>query len=74
MSLADRSNVLAGTVADFDASTGWGLVCTDDGDEYPFHCTAIADGTRAIEIGIAVIFHLVPGHRGEWEAAGITPR
>ena len=74
MSLTGRSNPLAGAVADFDASTGWGMVGTDGGDEYPFHCTAIADGTRTIDIGIAVTFHLTPGHRGQWEATGITPR
>ena len=74
MSLTGRPNPEFGTVADFDASTGWGMVSTEGGGEYPFHCTAIADGTRAIEAGTAVTFQLTPGHRGQWEAAGITLR
>ncbi len=74
MSLTARGAPLAGTVAGFDAATGWGVVEAEDGAPYPFHCTAIADGSRVIEAGIAVTFHLAPGHRGLWEAAGITPR
>ncbi|MYH71320.1 MAG: hypothetical protein F4153_01875 [Acidimicrobiia bacterium] len=74
MSLTAPGVPLAGTVVDFDDATGWGVVDARDGAAYPFHCTAIADGSRAIEAGIAVTFHLTPGHRGSWEAAGITPR
>ena len=74
MRLSASDAPLNGSVASFDEATGWGVVRTEDSDEYPFHCTAIADGTRAIETGIAVTFHLTPGHRGLWEAAGVTPR
>ncbi|MDE0613005.1 MAG: cold shock domain-containing protein [bacterium] len=74
MSLNGLGTPLAGRVASFDDATGWGVVAADGGIEYPFHCTAIADGTRAIEVGAAVTFQLMPGHRGQWEAAGITPR
>ena len=74
MSLADRSVPLTGTVAGFDGATGWGVVAAEDGTAHPFHCTAIADGTRTITAGVAVSFQLAPGHRGVWEAVGITPR
>ncbi|WP_420619208.1 hypothetical protein [Candidatus Poriferisocius sp.] len=74
MSLAGRNIPLIGTVVSFDGATGWGTIAAEDGTAYPFHCTAIADGTRTITAGIAVTLHLAPGHRGVWEAAGITTR
>ena len=58
----------------FDDHAGFGTARADDGTEYFFHCTAIADGTRTIEIGTAVTFHVVPGHNGRWEAAHLTRR
>lgn len=54
------------------ADDGWGVVRGVDGAEHPFHCTAIADGTRRIEPGTAVTFDLVPGRQGRWEAAGLA--
>ena len=74
MSLSTWVAPLAGRVARFDDATGWGVIAADGGADYPFHCTAIADGSRTIEAGIPVVFHLTPGHRGVWEAAGVTPR
>jgi cold shock CspA family protein len=59
-------------VAEFDDPKGYGTVVADDGTEYFFHCTRISDGTRTIEPGIAVTFSVVPGHRGRYEAAGVT--
>lgn len=53
---------------------GYGTVrVDDDGRELFFHCTAIADGSRSIEVGIAVSFDVVPGHGGRYEAATLTP-
>ena len=74
MSLDGLRAPLTGRVASFDDATGWGVIAADGDVEYPFHCTAIADETRTIEAGVAVTFQLVPGHRGQWEAAGITHR
>ncbi|MCY4194027.1 MAG: cold shock domain-containing protein [bacterium] len=74
MSPAASPDPRIGTVARFDEATGWGIVAGEDGARYPLHCTAIADGRRMIEAGIAVIFHLTPGRSGQWEAAGVTPR
>lgn len=63
-----------GSVASFDDPRGIGTVVDDaDGREHFFHCTAIADGTRAIEVGAAVDFEVVPGRMGRWEAANLRP-
>lgn len=63
---------MVGRVAGFDNATGWGAIAADSGTQYPFHCTAIADGSRRVEAGTQVSFWLAPGHRGVWEAAGVT--
>lgn len=65
---------MIGTVTGFDSAMGWGQVAAANGVSYPFHCTAVAGGARAVEVGAQVVFWLAPGHRGVWEAAGITPR
>lgn len=62
-----------GTVASFDEEVGWGLVRAEDGGEFPFHCTQIADGSRAIDPGTRVEFEVVPGLLGRWEARSLTP-
>jgi cold shock CspA family protein len=61
-----------GTVSSFDAPRGVGVVVDEEGTEYPFHCTAIADGTRTIEAGTRVHFEIAPG-LGRWEAAALVP-
>ena len=66
--------VLDGVVARFDDAVGTGVVRSSDGDELPFHCTAIADGTRTIDEGAEVTFVVVPGRSGRWEAAAIRRR
>jgi len=60
----------AGTVTAFDEQRGLGTV-TADGREYPFHSTQIADGSRSVRVGQSVEFRVVPGRRGDWEAAEI---
>ena len=62
-----------GVVAAFDEPRGLGVITTSRGTELPFHCTAIADGTRTIPVGERVRFQVVPGPLGRWEAAHITP-
>jgi cold shock CspA family protein len=63
-----------GTVAAFDERAGWGTVRTDGGTEHFFHCVAIADGSRSIEVGTPVRFTVTPGHLGRWEATAVEPR
>jgi cold shock CspA family protein len=60
-----------GVVTTFDEAAGMGVVTDAEGSEVPFHCTAIADGTRTIPVGVDVTFDLVPGRSGAWEAARI---
>lgn len=62
-----------GTVTEFDDPKGWGTVTADDGAEHFFHCSAIADGTRTIGVGVSVTFDVVPGRLGRWEAANLAP-
>lgn len=62
----------AGVIASYDSPRGYGVVRADDGMEYPFHCTAIADGTREIDPGARVTFEVEPGHLGRWQAARIA--
>jgi cold shock CspA family protein len=62
-----------GEVASFDEARGLGTitVADDGGAELPFHCTAIADGTRTISVGERVRFQVIPGPAGHWEATHI---
>jgi CspA family cold shock protein len=62
---------LTGVVAAFDEAAGFGTIRVDDGRDLFFHCTQIADGTRAIAVGSAVTFDVVAGHGGRWEASGV---
>ncbi len=57
-------------MATFDDHGGYGTVAADDG-QWPFHCTAIADGSRTIAPGTAVTFTVVPGRLGRWEAVDL---
>jgi cold shock CspA family protein len=61
-----------GRVSSFDPSRGLGAV-DDDGTTYGFHATAIADGTRRIEVGTPVVFTVSPGHGGLYEARSLLP-
>jgi cold shock protein len=61
-----------GAVAAFDEPRGLGEIRSDDGDDVPFHCTAIADGTRTIAVGRRVRYQVVPGRLGRWEAARVV--
>jgi cold shock CspA family protein len=62
-----------GRVTSFDPARGLGTVADDAGGEYGFHATAIADGSRRIEVGARVAFTVTPGHRGLYEARVLLP-
>jgi len=62
---------MKGNVSEFDEAKGYGTVQTEDGRELFFHCTQIADGTRTIPAGVSVVFEIVPGRNGRWEATDI---
>lgn len=65
--------VQLGRVVAFDAEVGLGEVDTDGGERFGFHCTAITDGSRRIDVGTRVTFRVGPGGPGRWEASEITP-
>jgi cold shock CspA family protein len=62
-----------GRVSSFDATRGLGAVDDDDGASYAFHATAIADGSRRIDVGATVVFTVTPGHGGLYEARSLLP-
>lgn len=62
-----------GVVVSFDDPRGLGVVRSDDGVEYPFHCTAIADGSRVIEVDAVVTYRVSAGRLGRWEATDMRP-
>jgi cold shock CspA family protein len=61
----------SGVVEEFDDPRGLGTIVADDGEVLPFHCTAIADGSRTVEPGRRVRFDVVPGLSGRWEATRV---
>ena len=65
---------MMGTVSSFDDDAGLGTITADDGTVFAFHCTAIAGGSRTIEVDTAVDFEPRPAHHGTWEAGAISPR
>ena len=67
---------MQGRVVAFDEHRGLGEIEAEAGAarRYPFHCTAIADGTRAVSVGAPVEFRVVAGPLGTAEAAAIRPR
>ncbi|HEX7094772.1 MAG TPA: hypothetical protein VF183_02740 [Acidimicrobiales bacterium] len=71
LDVVDIHRVRHGRVADYDAVAGYGHV-ESAGERWWFHCSAIADGSRRIEVGTPVRFRLVPGHLGRHEARDVT--
>ena len=65
--------VAHGRVVHYDDHRGLGEVEDRDGRRVPFHCTAIADGTRTIAVGAEVVFRVVTGPVGTEEAAELRP-
>ncbi len=63
----------SGRVATFDDFVGRGEIEARGGMHFPFHCTAIADGSRTIAPDTAVKFKLRPGPLGALEAIAVKP-
>jgi CspA family cold shock protein len=68
---------LLGRVVAFDEDVGLGEIeaatGADEEERFQFHCTQIADGSRAIPVGAEVSFGVLAGRGGRWEAADIQP-
>lgn len=61
-----------GVVSHFDDAVGLGQILSDDAVDVPFHCVAIADGSRSIRPGQRVAYELRLRF-GRYEAANIQP-
>ncbi|MGH9129758.1 MAG: hypothetical protein ACRDY2_12575 [Acidimicrobiales bacterium] len=61
-----------GRVAGFDFERGLGTVVDASGAPTPFHCTAVADGTRSIEVGTEVFYEIEPGPGARLWATNVT--
>jgi cold shock CspA family protein len=61
-----------GVVSEFDDPRGLGVVREKHGRTFRFHCTAISDGSRSVEVGEPVSFVVRPGHLGLLEAREVT--
>ena len=65
--------VYSGRIATFDDHAGRGEIEAGGGMRFPFHCTAIADGSRTVAPDTPVKFRLRPGPLGALEATAIKP-
>jgi CspA family cold shock protein len=68
-----RTVTRGATVTAFDEPVGLGELTEPDGTLHPFHCTAIADGSRDIAVGTEVTFRLVAARAGRFEASDVRP-
>ncbi|HUD17383.1 MAG TPA: hypothetical protein VMQ59_08970, partial [Acidimicrobiales bacterium] len=64
---------LVGDVIEFDEPRGLGVVEYGTGQRLTFHCTAITDGTRRIDVGTVVAFVVSAGRLGRLEARSVRP-
>jgi cold shock CspA family protein len=63
---------LVGVVTKFDEARGDGLITGDTGELFYFHCVALRDGSRHVDVGTRVSAQRSVGHLGEDEATDIT--
>ncbi len=64
--------ILRGRIEVFDEHRGDGMLLSDDGERFYFHCVDIADGTRTIEAGATVHARRSVGRRGRDEAVAVV--
>lgn len=53
---SDLSASSTGVVTDFSETSGLGVITDESGQQWPFHCVSLEDGTRTVEIGARVSF------------------
>jgi hypothetical protein len=70
--LVPAAGVRVGRVLSYDRSRGLGEVSGEGGATYAFHATAIAGGSRMIEVDTPVCFVVVPGRSGQYEARSLV--
>ncbi|MCU1373704.1 MAG: hypothetical protein JWO68_990 [Actinomycetia bacterium] len=72
--LASAFTARHGVVSAFDDHLGAGVITeAETGEAWYFHCTRIADGSRAISVGTGVAFRAQPGPTG-LEAVAVGPQ
>jgi cold shock CspA family protein len=59
---------MRGRIEAFDERRGDGLLRSDGGEGFYFHCVSIADGSRSIAVGERVTARRGVGHLGHDEA------
>jgi hypothetical protein len=60
-----------GLIESFDDHRGDGVLLSDEGERFYFHCVAIADGTRHIDPGVRARGERRVGHVGRDEVAAV---
>jgi cold shock CspA family protein len=68
---ADLVGVHTGSVEAFDHAAGLGTVRDEHGQRLAFHCTAITDGSRTIDVGTRVAFVVTTAQNGAIEARSL---
>jgi cold shock CspA family protein len=63
---------LTGIIESFDEHRGDGVLRSDDGRAFYFHCVEIADGSRLVPQGVRVTAERRVGRLGRDEAAKVT--
>ncbi|HUX03853.1 MAG TPA: hypothetical protein VMV53_02960 [Acidimicrobiales bacterium] len=63
--------MIHGVIEEFDADTGVGYLRDDGGERFFFHCVAIEDGTRRIDVGAHATGERAVGHLGRDEVVAV---
>jgi hypothetical protein len=61
-----------GRVESFDDGRGDGVLLSDDGERFYFHCVSIADGSRHMEAGVRAHGERHVGHVGRDEIVDVS--
>ncbi|HEY1761064.1 MAG TPA: hypothetical protein VGG17_00595 [Acidimicrobiales bacterium] len=64
--------IIEGVVETFDERRGDGLITSDHGEQFYFHCVSITDGTRHIDVGARVRARRRVGHVGRDEVVEVA--
>jgi hypothetical protein len=62
---------VVGHIESFDDRRGDGVLLSDEGERFYFHCVSIADGTRHIENGVRAAGERRVGHVGRDEVVAV---
>jgi hypothetical protein len=63
---------VVGYIESFDDRRGDGVLLSDEGERFYFHCVSIANGTRHIETGVRAHGERRVGHVGRDEISVVT--